>query len=62
MNKQKILVVEDDVDIANLLRDAMLREGYEVITVTTGELAMEIIEEFSPDLVTMDVLLPEGLA
>ncbi|HLD29339.1 MAG TPA: response regulator [bacterium] len=58
MPRKKILVVEDDRDIAFLLKEAIGQEGYDVITAENGNMALEYIEEFLPELIVMDVVLP----
>lgn len=58
MANEKILVVEDDEDIQELIEFNLAREGYQVIKVASGEeaLSTEIREE--PDLVILDLMLP----
>ncbi|MFQ5610723.1 MAG: GAF domain-containing protein [Anaerolineae bacterium] len=61
--KKRIMVVEDDGDIARLLRSQLQEEGYEVITVATGQEALDLARNEQLDLITLDILLPdiEGL-
>jgi two-component system response regulator RegX3 len=54
----RILVVEDDALIADALRYALEREGFDVDVVYDGEAALERIAEREPDLVLLDVVLP----
>jgi signal transduction histidine kinase len=57
-NITRILIVEDEIAIAELLRIILMRKGYEVIDiVTTGEEAIESVEVKRPDLILMDILL-----
>jgi DNA-binding response OmpR family regulator len=58
MNK-KILVVEDDVDTARLLKETFKETGYEIITVYTGVDILRIIRLNQPDLILLDIMLPE---
>ena len=53
----KILVVDDEVRIRELLRKALDREGYEVITVPTAEQSLELIFKEPFDLILLDVRL-----
>ncbi|MGQ8872040.1 response regulator transcription factor [Paenibacillus polysaccharolyticus] len=53
----RILVVEDDKDIRDLLHLSLVREGYEVTTANDGEQGLDIINE-SFDLVILDVMMP----
>src|SRR5436853_4796388 len=57
----RILVVEDDPDIARFLEMNLRMEGYEVGIATDGEHALARAAEMRPDLVLLDVLLPPGI-
>lgn len=58
MPKQKILVIEDDNDIRDLIKHNLGREGYEVTCTTDGEKGLKSIEKSSCDLVILDLMLP----
>ena len=58
MEKDRVLVVEDDNYIAQMLRYTLEREDFEVEYAGTGEEAMNKIRERSPDMVILDLLLP----
>mgnify|MGYP001271639677 CR=1 FL=1 len=55
---KKILVVEDDVNIAELLRLYLQKEGYEVASAADGGKGVTEFERFQPDLVLLDIMLP----
>jgi DNA-binding response OmpR family regulator len=55
----RVLVVEDDEDIAQALQRSLRMEGYEVHTVADGKSALEHERAFAPDLVILDLGLPE---
>lgn len=55
---QRILIVEDDLKISNLIRLYLQKEGYEVAQVTDGALVLEEFKKFNPDLVILDLMLP----
>lgn len=55
---KKILVVDDEVDILELLKYNLKKEGYNVKTVTNGVDAVETAKDFSPDLVLLDIMMP----
>lgn len=57
----KILVVDDENEIADLLEFYLSNEGYEVVIVNTGEVAIHIVEENSNDidLALLDIMLPD---
>ena len=54
----RVLVVEDDVDIADVLRRSLRNEGYEVRTSADGIEALDVAAGFVPDLVVLDLGLP----
>ena len=55
---RKVLVVDDDLILLDLLK-IMLSGKYEVITATNGREAVEAYKKYKPDIVLMDVLMPE---
>lgn len=57
MNK-KILVVDDEKPIADILEFNLSREGYEIKCAHDGEEAIKQVEEFQPDLILLDIMLP----
>lgn len=54
----RILVVEDDRDIAALVAYHLTKEGYQVRTAAGGAEALDAVSEERPDLVVLDVMLP----
>lgn len=54
-----VLVVEDEADIANLIRIHLEREGYVVQIAGRGEEALRMAREIQPSLMTLDILLPD---
>jgi len=59
MLKQRILVVDDDKDIVRLMRGYLEAAGYEVLAAYCGETALHTIRREHPDLVLLDLMLPE---
>jgi two-component system response regulator VicR len=57
--KKHILVVEDDVVLARVLRDNLTFEGFDVRCVSDGHQAISALRERAPDLVVLDVMLPD---
>lgn len=55
---KKILVVEDDMDIHNLIKNVLEKERYEVISAYSGTEAILLIEKNSIDLILLDLMLP----
>jgi len=56
---KKILVVDDDPDILELVETFLAQEGFEVITQSSGNQIVSLVRETNPDLVILDVLLPD---
>lgn len=55
----KILAVDDEKHIVRLVQINLQKEGYDVITASNGREALEQVEREKPDLVIMDVMMPE---
>lgn len=56
--KKKVLLVEDESSLANILRERLLDAGYEVAVAIQGGEALQKIESENPDLVLLDIILP----
>ena len=59
MNAEKILVVDDDLNICELLRLYLTKEGYSVVIANDGVSAVTMFQEESPSLVLLDIMLPK---
>ena len=59
MNVEKILVVDDDLNICELLRLYLTKEGYNVVIANDGVSAVTMFQEESPNLVLLDIMLPK---
>ena len=59
MGKKKILIVEDEESLLKLESILLTSKGYEVRGVANGRAALEAIAEATPDLVLLDIMLPE---
>ena len=57
-NKQKILIVDDDENIAELISLYMTKECFETQIVYDGESALQAADTFAPDLILLDLMLP----
>jgi two-component system alkaline phosphatase synthesis response regulator PhoP len=55
----KILVVDDELTLLKTVRAYLEQEGYTVQTATNGRSALHIFRDFQPDLVVLDIMLPE---
>jgi DNA-binding response OmpR family regulator len=56
---KKVMVVDDDAHILRLYKEELEEEGYDVVVAGTGQEAMELFEKEDPDLVTLDILMPD---
>ncbi len=59
MERQKVLIVDDDNDILESIQFSLEQEGYEVIAVSNGWEALGAVRTMEPDLVILDVMLPK---
>ncbi len=58
--KKKLLIVDDDQDLVELMQDAFERDGrFEIRTANNGFAAGMGVKEFRPDIVVLDVMLPD---
>ncbi len=56
---QNILVIEDDLDVANLLRVYLRSQGYQVSIARNSATALQIIRQALPDIILLDIMLPD---
>jgi two-component system cell cycle response regulator DivK len=59
MTGERILVVEDNEKNMKLVRDVLIATGYRTLEAATGGQALELAAEHAPDLVLMDIQLPD---
>ena len=58
MSNAKILIVDDDINICELLRLYLEKDGFEAEVVTDGLNAINVFNSINPDLVLLDIMLP----
>ena len=60
----RILLVEDDLDLQEMMTAVLLLNGYEVMVADDGEQAFQLLERFTPDIIVSDYKMPrmDGLA
>ena len=58
MAKRKILIVEDEVDILDIVKMRFTANNYAVVTASDGETALKMIREEKPDAVLLDIRMP----
>ncbi|MDK2934408.1 MAG: hypothetical protein PWP27_2218 [Clostridiales bacterium] len=56
---EKILVVDDEIKLLDVVKDYLKEEGYEVYTADRGKKALELFHEMSPDFIVLDLMLPD---
>ena len=56
---QKVLVVDDEEPILELLKYNLEKQGYEVKTASNGQIAVDVAKKFLPDLVLLDIMMPK---
>lgn len=54
----KILVVDDEKDILELLKYNLEKEGFQIMTATNGITAVELADNFAPDVILLDIMMP----
>ena len=59
MQKKKILLIDDEVDVLEIMSYNLEKEGYLVTTATNGNDGIEKAKEMIPDLILLDVMMPE---
>ncbi len=58
MENYRVLVVDDELHICNVLRRILKKEGYEVITAPDGETALQFTKEEKIDVILLDLMMP----
>lgn len=59
MTNNKILIVEDDIDLSKIMRDFLTNDNYEVRQAYDGNDGIKLCETFNPDLIILDIMLPK---
>lgn len=58
MNRDRVLIVDDDPDIRNILELYLAKEGFNITSATEGKEAIDQIDRFNPDLIILDIMMP----
>ena len=56
---ERVLIVDDDPDIQQLVRYNLSQAGFEVSTAETGRVALDLVQRHPPDLIILDLMLPD---
>jgi len=59
MDNKKILIVDNDNDVCQMLDFVLKDKGYEVAVALSGVEALEKMKDFNPDLIVLDIIMPE---
>jgi len=59
--KKKVLIIEDDANLISVYQAKFQAEGFEVVTALTGQQGLTSAKETSPDIILLDIMLPEGM-
>ena len=57
--KKRVLIVEDEKNIVDILSFNLVREGYETLEAYDGETGLQLALEQNPDLILLDLMLPK---
>lgn len=58
MKRNKVLLVEDDSTLSFIIRDALTREGFEVVSAPDGDAGLRLFHDAAPDIIVADVMMP----
>ncbi len=59
MDKHKILIIDNDRDIIEVMKSLLNREGFEIYSAETVEKGIEMINEVSPHIILLDIMFPK---
>ncbi|MGM5487428.1 MAG: response regulator [Nanobdellota archaeon] len=59
MDKYHLLIIDDEEDTLSLLKDVFETEGYEVKVARDGPESLEILNDFTPDIILLDIMMPK---
>ena len=59
MKKKKVLIAEDDLLIGSMYKTKLEQDGFEIIVAEDGALALEAFKKDKPDLIMLDVIMPQ---
>ncbi|MFA6391725.1 MAG: response regulator [Patescibacteria group bacterium] len=55
---KKILVIDDDSAIQQVIKSSLVPEGYDVRTADNGQAGLDLVKEFQPDVIMLDIMMP----
>jgi CheY-like chemotaxis protein len=57
---KRILIVDDEPFIRQVIEDVLTEEGYEVLVASSGRTMLQVLETQQPNLILLDVMMPDG--
>ncbi|MBN1221140.1 MAG: response regulator [Anaerolineae bacterium] len=55
----KVLVIDDDVLLTNMLKETLTRESFQVFVANSGEEGVRLVHQLEPDVIVLDLMMPE---
>ena len=55
---KKVMVVDDETDLREMINQMLKLEGYETETAENGEIFLSKVDNFNPDIITLDIMMP----
>lgn len=59
MDKQKILVIEDELEVAEIYKDLLVKAGFDVTIANSGNEGVSLAKQIKPQLIILDIMMPE---
>nr|WP_017690375.1 response regulator [Paenibacillus sp. PAMC 26794] len=60
MRQKEILIIEDEESIRDILSYSLRKEGFEIKEAATGKEGLDLLRDSKPDLILLDLMLPQG--
>jgi len=57
--QQQVLIVDDDESVRDFVSKALRQYGYDAASASNGRIALNLLEEYHPDLILLDIMMPE---
>ena len=58
MNKNKVLLIDDELNLRETINELLVFENYNVITAANGQEALEVLDDWTPDIIICDLMMP----
>lgn len=56
----RILIIDDDTNLTNLMKEHFVQQGYEVLSAGYGAEGLQLAQQYAPDLIMLDLMLPDS--